>query len=418
MSFFALASILIAVAALFMCINDRWLRMPSTIGVMLIAMLASLLLIVTSALTGGVNDRVRDAIHSLDFSQLLLQGMLAFLLFAGAMSSNVGEMRRQWGTITALSIVSTILSTAAIGCGLYGVMAYLGWTVPLLSCLVFGALISPTDPIAVVGMLKSAKAPVSLEAQLAGESLFNDGIGIVLFQVLLEVSTGHASPDGWLVLRLFLIEAGGGMILGLVCGGFIYWLLKRNEQHQTELLLTIALAMGVYSLGSWLHVSAAIAVVVAGLIIGGRGRHFAMTEASRHNLDTFWEMVDSVLNAVLFLLIGVGVLMLPFNKQYLVAGVFAIVISLAARWLSVAGIIQLIGVRKRFMAGTISILTWGGLRGGIAVAMALSLPHDAYRDLLLTAAYSVVVFSVIVQGLTIGRVIEKHAAAEASMASR
>lgn len=407
MPLFELATLMIVVTAGFTYLNDRFVKLPNTIGVMLLALVSSLVLVFAGHYTVGVRNHAQSVLHQIDFSALLLHGMLAFLLFAGAIHANVSEMRRQWGTITLLALVGTLLSTAAIGFGLYGGMSYLGWNLPLMICLIFGAIISPTDPVAVVGIMKSTRAPAELEAQLAGESLFNDGIAIVLFDVLLETYLPGPSPSVVQIIKLFLAEAGGGILIGLAAGGLVYQMLKRVDHDQVELLLTIALAMGVYAGASALHVSPAIAVVVAGLIIGEKGRAFAMTHESRESIDTFWEMIDGLLNSLLFLLIGVGVLVLPFNRQSLIAGVLAIVVSLAARWLSVAGVIKLIGLRKQFIRGTIAVLTWGGLRGGIAVAMALSLPHDSYRDLLLVATYCVVVVSVLAQGLSIGRVIQQ-----------
>ncbi len=313
------------------------------------------------------------------------------------------------------------LSTLIVGGLTWLILGWLGLEIPILHAILFGALISPTDPIAVMGVMKSVGAPRQLEVQIAGESLFNDGLGVVVFLLLLDLS-GWADFDKSVVASdagfwqsihigqialLLLKEVGGAIALGLSAGFATYYMLKRVDNYQVEVLLTLALAMGTYALTDAMHLSAPIAVVVAGLFVGNQGRALAMTEKTREHVDTFWELIDEILNAVLFLLIGLEILILPLERQWIIAGSLAIPIVLVARWVSVSGIIStLTGVSVQ-SKGAISVLTWGGLRGGISVAMALSLPANDSRSLLLTLTYFVVVFSILVQGLTIGRVIRR-----------
>jgi CPA1 family monovalent cation:H+ antiporter len=295
------------------------------------------------------------------------------------------------------------------------VLGWLGLSIPFLHALLFGALISPTDPIAVLGIMKSVGAPRQLEVQVAGESLFNDGLGVVIFLVLLQLA-GQVDAGGSAttmsqsigfgdVAMLLLKEVGGALVLAMAAGAVAYQMLKRVDNYQVEVLLTLALAMGLYALADALHLAAPIAVVVAGLFVGNSGREFAMSETTREHVDTFWELVDEILNVVLFLLIGLELLVLPIEREWLVAGVLAIPIVLSARWVSIAGIIGPLSWMTAQSKGSISVLTWGGLRGAISVAMALSLPANDSRSLVLTLTYFVVVFSILVQGLTVGRVI-------------
>jgi monovalent cation:H+ antiporter, CPA1 family len=350
----------------------------------------------------GFRAVARDLLSQIDFNKIVLHGMLAFLLFAGALHLELADLAREWWPITLLSVFGTAISTVAIGAAMYGALQWLGLGMGMTPCLLFGALISPTDPVAVLGILKRESAPKSLETQMAGESLFNDGVGVVFFLTILESAGGGKTPHAADVTLLLLREAGGGALLGLAGGFLAFQLLRRVSQYRLEILLTLALAMGVYALGDRLHVSAPIAVIVAGLLIGNQGRMLAMTPASREHLDAFWELVDEILNALLFMLMGLELLEMRYQPAYLLAGVVAIVIALLARWASVGGIISLTRLRRMYVPGTIALLTWGGLRGGLALAMALALPMDSNRNLILAMTYAVVVFSVLVQGLTFG----------------
>ena len=417
MSFFSLVSILISLAAVSSYVNYRYIKLPTTVGVMLMALVASLALVLIGPYAEGFREQAATMVSQIDFNQVVLHGMLAFLLFAGAIHVKLEDLGREWLPISLLAILGTLFSTFVVGAVTWLVLGWLGLGIPFLYALVFGALISPTDPIAVLGIMKSVGAPRQLEVQVAGESLFNDGLGVVIFMVLLELAgldeaagNGAAAPLSigvGTVGMLLLKEVGGALVLALAAGFITYQMLKRVDNYQVEVLLTLALAMGLYALADALHLSAPIAVVVAGLLVGNQGRAFAMTEKTREHVDSFWELVDEILNVVLFLLIGLELLVLPIERGWLAAGLLAIPIVLAARWLSVAGIIGLLSLVRAQPQGAITVLTWGGLRGGISVAMVLSLPANDSRSLVLTLTYFVVVFSILVQGLTVGRVIRK-----------
>jgi len=418
LSLFSLLSILISLAAVSSYVNYRYIKLPTTIGVMLVGLVVSLALIFAGPYAGGFREQAAALVSQIDFNQTVLHGMLAFLLFAGSIHVSLDDLGREWLSIASLAVLGTLVSTSIVGGLTWLVLRWLGLGIPVLHAMLFGALISPTDPIAVLGIMKSAGAPRQLEVQMGGESLFNDGLGVVVFLLLLELSGQGAGHGGeastWhsigfgTVGIVLLKEVGGALVLGLAAGILAYHMLKRVDNYQVEVLLTLALAMGLYALVDALHLSAPIAVVVAGLFVGNRGRAFAMTETTREHVDTFWELVDEILNVVLFLLIGLELLVLPIERRWLVAGLLAIPIVLLARWLSVAGIIGPLGWVRSQSKGAIQVLTWGGLRGGIAVAMALSLPASDSRNLVLTLTYFVVVFSILVQGLTVGRLIRRQ----------
>ncbi|CAN5914326.1 sodium:proton antiporter [soil metagenome] len=410
-----MVSLLISLAAVSSYVNYRYIKLPTTVGVMLVALVASLALVLVGPYAGGFREQATAMISRIDFNQIVLHGMLAFLLFAGAIHVNLEDLGREWLTVSSLAIFGTLASTFIVGGVTWLVLGWLGLGIPLVHALLFGALISPTDPIAVLGIMKSVGAPRQLEVQVVGESLFNDGLGVAVFLILLQLSgfggaagSGAAAPLSigvGAVGLLLLEEVGGALVLALAAGFLTYQMLKRVDNYHVEMLLTLALAMGVYALADALHLSAPIAVVVAGLFMGNQGRALAMTEKTREHVDTFWELVDQILNVVLFLLIGLELLVLRIEPGWLVAGVLAIPIVLSARWVSVAGIIGPLGWVKAQSKGAISVLTWGGLRGAISVAMALSLPANYSRSLILTLTYFVVVFSILVQGLTVGRLI-------------
>lgn len=415
MSVFSLVSILITLAAVSSYFNYRYIKLPTTIGVMLVALAASLILIIIGPYTEGLREYAAALVLRINFDQVVLHGMLAFLLFAAAIHVKLDNLGREWLTIASLAIVGTLVSTFIVGTVTWLVLDWLGLSIPFLHALLFGALISPTDPIAVVAIMKSVGASQQLESQIAGESLFNDGLGVVVFLVILQLSglDGGAaqeapvssSIDMAAIGMLLLKEVGGALLLALAAGYVTYQMLKRVDNYQVEVLLTLALAMGLYALADSLHLSAPIAVVVAGLFVGNHGRLFAMTDKTREHVDTFWELIDEILNVVLFFLIGLELLVLPIERAWLLAGALAILIVLAARWLCVAGIIGPLSKLTTQSKGAVTILTWGGLRGGISVAMALSLPESDSRSLILTLTYCVVIFSIVVQGLTMGKVI-------------
>ncbi len=331
--------------------------------------------------------------------------MLSFLLFAGALHVDINDLAKQKWVITLLATGGVVLSTFLVGFLTWHVLDLLGYPTPMIYCLLFGALISPTDPIAVLGILKSAGVPKTLEVKITGESLFNDGVGVVVFLVLLKIAAGGGGITVEEVAWLFFEEAFGGVAFGLIIGSIAYWMLKSVDSYQVEILLTLALVAGGYALATHLHLSGPIAIVVAGLLIGNHGRLFAMSDTTRENLDTFWELVDEVLNSVLFVLIGLEVLILPFTASYLIAGALVVPTVLAARFVSVGVPVTLMRRFREFSPDVIKIMTWGGLRGGISVALALSLPAVPAREVLLAITYQVVVFSILVQGLTIGRLV-------------
>lgn len=407
MGMFETASILIVLAALFSFVNCRYVKLPSTIGVMLMSLGTSAVLLALGSFAKPVRDEAAAIVAGVDFHQALFNGMLAFLLFAGSLHLEFDDLRKEWESIALLAGVGTVVSTCLVGLLCWAAFKWIGVPLPMIWCFVFGALISPTDPIAVLGIMKKAGAPRSLETVMAGESLFNDGVGVAIFLAIVGVASGGISPTAseaaWLLFR----EAAGGAGVGLAAGLFTYQLLRRVDNYQVEVLLTLALAMGGYALANAVHTSGPIAVVVAGLFIGNRGRAFAMSETTRHHLDTFWELIDEILNAVLFLLIGLELLVMPFHGSFVLAGCVAIAVVLLCRWLSVAGSVGLMRLRGKRQRGRITVLTWGGLRGGLSVAMALSLPPGEHRNLILAATYAVVVFCLFVQGLSAAPVVRR-----------
>jgi CPA1 family monovalent cation:H+ antiporter len=372
---------------------------------MLIALLVSLGLLMPIPGTDGLEQDAQVMLESIDFDATVLHGMLAFLLFAGALHVNLFDLAKQKWVIATLATASVLGATLLVGTGAFVLFWLLGLDVPFIYCLLFGALIAPTDPIAVMGILKSAGAPKSLEVKITGESLFNDGVAVVTFLVLTEIAFGGEQVTLPAVLQLFGKEAVGGLLFGFVAGGIAYLMLRRVDNYQVEVLITLALASGSYTAAENLHISAPITVVVAGLLIGNQGRNGAMSQLTQQHLDNFWELIDEVLNAVLFVLIGLEVLVLTLSAQYVLAGLLAIPLVLLARAVSAGFPIAVMRRFRSFSPGVVTILTWGGLRGGISVALALSLPAGETRDLLVTVTYCVVVFSILVQGLTLGPVV-------------
>ena len=400
-----LAATLITLSALFSYLNHRYLRLPTTIGVMLFALVLSLMLIAFGMFDPRIEQFAEKFLAEIDFNKALMLGMLSFLLFAGALHININDLARHKWVILTLASGGVLLSTVIVGTLTWWLLAAFGLQLSFVYCLLFGALISPTDPVAVLGILKTAGVPKSLETKIAGESLFNDGVAVVVFIVLFRIATGGAevSPGG--VAGLFLLEALGGLLFGLAIGFAAYAMLKSVDSYQVEILITLALVMGGYALAHAMHVSGPIAIVVAGLLIGNHGRLLAMSKTTRQHLDTFWELLDEILNAVLFVLIGLEILLLVFTRHYFVAGLLAIPIVLLARLLSVGLPIALMRQVRSFSPHVIKILTWGGLRGGISVALALSLPPGPERNLIVAITYIVVVFSIAVQGLTVGKLV-------------
>jgi CPA1 family monovalent cation:H+ antiporter len=408
MTLFEITAILMVLTALFSYINYRVLRMPTTIGVMFIALVFSLTIVSLGWLGVDVGQAgVAELLRTIDFNQTLLHGMLSFLLFAGALHINFGDLKNQKWVIMILASLGVLASTFIVGGLTWVVLDFLGMPVSFIYCLLFGALISPTDPVAVIGILKTVGVPKGLETKIAGESLFNDGIGVVVFIILMQLALGNSDVTPGSVALLFIEEAVGGAVLGLVIGVLAYQMLKRVNNYQVEVIITLALVMGGYALADRIHTSGPIAMVVAGLLIGNHGRSYAMSDNTRERLDDFWELMDEIMNALLFMLMGLEMLILPFTTALLIAGLAAIVIALFARWSSVAGAVLLMRTFRPFSPGAVKILTWGGLRGGISVALALSIPEVPERSTIVIITYIIVVFSILVQGMTLGKLVRK-----------
>ncbi len=406
MEFLDLAAILLVLAAVFGYLNLKFLKLPTTIGIMLIGLLSSVVLLVLRDALPLVPEAADRFVESIDFNKTLMEGMLSFLLFAGALHVNLGNLLDQKRLVAIMASFGVVLSTFLIGFAAWLLFPLFGFGVPFLWCLVFGALISPTDPVAVLGILKTAGAPKSLEAKITGESLFNDGVGVVVYLALLGMALGghgdHGMNGAGDVAKLFVVEAGGGMLWGFLIGFAAYFMLRSIDNYQIEVLITLALVTAGYRLASHWHLSGPLAMVVAGLMIGNQGRSFAMSERTREHIDTFWELVDEILNAVLFLLIGLELLVLDLTGKALAVGAILIAIVLASRFVATSIPVILLKGRREFSPGVVRILTWGGLRGGISVALALGIPKTIeHREVILVATYVVVVFSIVVQGLTL-----------------
>lgn len=436
LSLFEIAALLLVLSALLSWINRVWLKLPHTIGLLVMALLASFLVIGLHALVPGlqVYETLTGAIGQIDFNETLMKGMLGFLLFAGALHVDFAKLRNAKWAIGSMATLGVVLSTFIVGTGFYFLAQLFGVDLPYIWALVFGALISPTDPVAVLSILKTVNMPKSLETKIAGESLFNDGVGVVVFTLVLAIAaagTGtHALNDGtlfagpimasvpsagigvWDVVELFMVDAVGGAVLGLIAGWIGYTMMEKIDEAAIEILISLALVAGTYAVAYRIdilghHLSGPIAVVVAGLMIGNKGAAFAMSETTKSALFGFWEMVDEILNSVLFLLIGLELLVLGLSPSYAGITLLAIPLVLLARLTAVSVPMKALGTFRQFTKGAIPVLTWGGVRGGISVALALSLPDNEYKPLILTATYGMVVFSIIVQGLTIKRVVSR-----------
>lgn len=401
-------AIFLSVTALLAYVNRRYVGLPSAIGVMGIALGISLLNMAADSLGfHALHTLEQSLVESIDFSELLMQGMLSLLLFAGALHVDLSQLRIYRWQVASLAAIGTTLSTLFIGFGLWALLSLTDLGMPLVYCLVFGALISPTDPIAVMGILKSAGAPGSVELVISGESLFNDGVSVVLFSLILAMIASGEGPSVAGAAQLLLKEAGGGALLGAVVGYVIYRMLKSIDSYQEEVLITLAAVLGAYALATHLHVSGPIATVVMGLIIGNHGRSYAMSEQTKKNLDMFWELMDEILNAVLFVLIGLEVVLIHFSNALIATGLMVVALTLLSRLLTVGVPIAVLGKRFRLPKGAWSVMTWGGLRGGISVALALSLPPSEARDTVVSLTYIIVVFSILIQGMTIGKLVKK-----------
>ncbi|MGX5852584.1 cation:proton antiporter [Dyadobacter jiangsuensis] len=402
-------SALIVLSAIFSYLNSRFLKLPPSIGVMVIALMVSLGLIATDSIFPRTFIGISTLIASVDLTEILMGAMLNFLLFAGAIHLHLEDLREQRLPVIIFSTVSVVISTFVIGFLIYYILPLMGIGIPLIQCLVFGALISPTDPIAVLGILKQAGVPKSLETKIAGESLFNDGMAVVVFILMLALARGEEVNTSFAgIAGLFVKEALGGILLGLLLGFLGSKMMYRVDGYNVHVLITLAIVMGGHLAAQALHMSGPLAMVVAGLVVGNYGKNpGAVSDTERDYIDKFWELIDEILNAILFLIIGFELLLIPDMKQYGWAGLVAIVVVLSARFISIYIPVKLIPFKTRFGKKSITILVWGGLRGGVSIALALSIDQHLNKDLLLAITYFVVLFSIIVQGLTVGKLTDR-----------
>ncbi|GGK40057.1 MULTISPECIES: cation:proton antiporter [Flavobacteriaceae] len=410
MSVFAIISTLVVISALFGYINVRFLKMPTTIGLMVITIVFTLLVLATSMFNNTLLEQEKLFIAQIDFKTVLLDVMLSFLLFAGALHTNFQQLKVQRKPILIFATFSTLTSTFLVGIFSFYLLKVVNIDVSFIYCLLFGALISPTDPIAVLGILKQVGAPKILETKIVGESLFNDGVGVVVFLTIYQIAKGGSNITFGAIAEMFLVEVVGGIALGLLLGWFTYRLLKSIDDYDVEVIITLAAVMGGTVLAQYLHLSAPLAMVTAGLIVGtDTVRKSSMSKTTEQYVDKFWELIDILLNTVLFVLIGMELLILTFNNKFIIAGLLLVPTLLFARYLSLMLPIKLYAKKLDFVPKTNLIMTWGGLRGGISIALALSLTAEMHRDLFLVITYIIVVFSIIVQGLTVGKLIKKIA---------
>ena len=417
-------AILLILATIFGAINYKFVKLPHTIGLMIVALVASLSLIALDLTfpSLGMSILVNEFLGNIDFNVTLMQGMLSFLLFAGALHVDLDQLLENKWTIFTFASIGVLVSSFVIGGGFWLISGAVGLSLPFLVCLLLGVMVSPTDPVAVLGVLKTLQVPSPLKAKIAGESLFNDGVAVVLFSVLVSLVFGNGGEEGLetsfqltSVIWLLTKEALGGLFLGLISGFIAFWLLRQIDDYVLEVLITLALVTGAYSIALHLHLSGPIAMVIAGLLIGNQGTSLAMSETTRMHVETFWELVDEILNSVLFLLIGLKIVFLLQHSSYEIAyplliGLFVAItlLSLFARFLAIALPVQIKSLNSEVNPGTVPILTWAGIRGGVSVALALSLPSSSESELLLFVTYLVVLFSVAIQGLTIENVIKRY----------
>ena len=403
-----LISILVALCAVFSYVNIRYLKLQPSIGLMLMSLVFSLLIIAEGKISSTVHQHVEDMVRSIDFSQTLLNIMLGFLLFAGSMHINLQELRKQQAAVFSFSTLSVALSIFFFGSIMWFVFKLFNYPVDYIYCLLFGALVSPTDPIAVIGILKNSNMPKEIGATINGESLFNDGIGVVFFVTISGViSLGLENLSSLDVLTLFGREVFGGVALGLAMGFGVHYFIKKIDHYQTEVFISLALVMGCGELAQALHVSGPLAVIVIGLILGNKVSKTAMSDTTRDYYNKFWELLDDFLNAILFVLIGLQMVLLPFIINYAVIGLLAIVLLLFCRYISLSIPILFFKDKKLFNNRTALVMTWGGLRGGLSVALTLSLPNSKYKEIMVAITYIIVIFSIVVQGLTTEKLVKR-----------
>lgn len=408
MHIFILFSVLITFAAIFSYINIRVFRLPGSIMLMLMGTIFSTLLIIFGQLSPEFTKYIKSELAAIDFSEFLLGILLSFLLFAGSLHVNFTEMKKLWKSITSFATVGVIISTFLIGTGTFYLLPLFNIDIPFIACLLFGALISPTDPIAVMGILSKVGLSKSIEIRITGESLFNDGIGVVIFATILEVALkGIDNISALSVVTLFMQEAVGGIVAGLIIGYTGYKMMKSIDHFQTEILISLAMVMGGYSLCHYIHVSGPLAMVVAGLITGNKGKEKAMSEITMDYLEKFWEVTDEVLNAILFMLIGLQLVIIEFRIKFLFIGLIIALMLVIGRYISLWLPAHLFFFKNKLEEKTLEIMTWGGLRGGISIALALSIPENLFKDIFVSVTFVVVFFSIVVQGFTIEKLVKK-----------
>lgn len=399
-------SVLIVLASVFAYLNHRILKLPSTIGIMVIAIVVSVFLVFFGeTILPRTFGQLHKLIDNFDFTEVLMGAMLNFLLFAGGIHINIKDLREQFGPVVMFSTVGVIISTFAVAVGVYYLLPYVGISMPFIYCLVFGALISPTDPVAVLSVLKQAKVSNALKTKVAGESLFNDGMAVVVFTVVLQLAIGkevdlNVESIGILLLK----EAGGGLLLGVLLGYSASRAMRVVDDYIISVLITLSVVMGGYLIAHELHISAPLAMVAAGLFMGNFSESFQMKSETQDYLIKFWELIDEIMNAVLFLFIGFELLLIKDLNDYLIAGGICIMVVLAARWIAIFLPTKFMSLRYRFSPQTVKVLVWGGIRGGVSIALALSIPQNDYSKIIISITYCVVVFSIVVQGLTIAKV--------------
>lgn len=413
-SLFELSAILLTLSAFFGWLNHKYLPLPHAVGLLVISVAASGVMV---AVDMAFPDRhlfesLTGTLSQIDFTTVVMDGMLAFLLFAGALHVDLGKLRSRAIPVALLAFVGTVISTGIVGVGTWWAAQLIGLSIPLSWALVFGALISPTDPVAVMSTLRNVAVPAELEVELQGESLFNDGIGIVLFTVLLRFAVGDGAEEtsATAIAELLAVEAGGGLLLGLITGYLAYLGMKMIDDYPIEVLISLALVTGTYALAQRLHVSGPLSMVAAGLLIGDRGPRYAMSDRTQTYLFGLWTLIDEVLNSLLFLLIGLEVLVLSFGRSSLALALAAIPLVLAARFVAIAVPLLVFSWSATMSLRNVPFLTWAGVRGGISVALALSIPDSSARTSILSATYGVVLFSIVVQGLTLGWVARRTTA--------
>ncbi|WP_299113892.1 sodium:proton antiporter [uncultured Winogradskyella sp.] len=409
MDYFGIASILVVISALFGYINVKFLKLPITIGLMLITIVFTMGAVVIGQFDDTILQTEREFISNINFGTLLLDVMLSFLLFAGALHTNFDQLKIQRWPILAFATIGVLGSTLLVGAIMYPLLTAMGFNVTFIHCLLFGALISPTDPIAVLGILKKVGAPKKLETKIVGESLFNDGVGVVIFLTIYAIAKKpNAAIEVSEIATLFIQEVGGGILLGGLLGWIAYRLMKSIDNYEVEVIITLAAVMGGTLLAHKLHLSAPLAMVTAGLIVGNDTiRETSMSEVTEAYVDKFWELIDVLLNTILFVMIGMEMLVLALDTSYLYAGLIAIPVILACRYISLFAPVKIFAKRLDFVPKTTLIMTWGGLRGGISIALALSLTVDMNKDLFLVMTYIVVIVSIVGQGLTVGPIIKR-----------